>query len=98
MKLKKIIINLGDPSGIGPDLCVKLATQKFNAILIVIGNKKAIENRAKMLNEKIIITNKQEPHEGNSSLTIIDIKYPYSVIPGKPIKLILTHNLNKLIL
>ena len=86
MKLKKIIINLGDPSGIGPDLCVKLATQKFNAILIVIGNKKAIEHRAKMLNEKIIITNKQEPHEGNSSLTIIDIKYPYSVIPGKPNK------------
>jgi len=86
MKLKKIIISLGDPSGIGPDLCVKLATQKFNAILIVIGNKKAIENRAKMLNEKIIITNKQEPHEGNSSLTIIDIKYPYSVIPGKPNK------------
>ena len=86
MKLKKIIISLGDPSGIGPDLCVKLATQKFNAILIVIGNKKAIESRAKMLNEKIIITNKQEPHEGNSSLTIIDIKYPYSVIPGKPNK------------
>ena len=86
MKLKKIIISLGDPSGIGPDLCVKLATQKFNAILIVIGNKEAIENRAKMVNEKIIITNKQEPHEGNSSLTIIDIKYPYSVIPGKPNK------------
>jgi len=86
MKLKKIIISLGDPSGIGPDLCVKLATQKFNAILIVIGNKKAIEHRAKMLNEKIIITNKQKPHEGNSSLTIIDIKYPYSVIPGKPNK------------
>lgn len=86
MKLKKIIISLGDPSGIGPDLCVKLATQKFNAILIVIGNKKAIEHRAKMLNEKIIITNKQEPHEGNSSLTIIDTKYPYSVIPGKPNK------------
>lgn len=86
MKLKKIIISLGDPAGIGPDLCVKLATQKFNAILIVIGNKEAIENRAKMVNEKIIITNKQEPHEGNSSLTIIDIKYPYSVIPGKPNK------------
>jgi 4-hydroxythreonine-4-phosphate dehydrogenase len=86
MKLKKIIINLGDPSGIGPDLCVKLATQKFNAILIVIGNKKAIESRAKMLNEKIIFTNEQAPHEGNSSLTIIDIKYPYSVIPGKPNK------------
>ena len=86
MKLKKIIINLGDPSGIGPDLCVKLATQKFNAILIVIGNKKVITNRAKMLNQKIIITNRQAPHEGNSSLTIIDIKYPYSVIPGKPNK------------
>lgn len=86
MKLKKIIISLGDPSGIGPDLCVKLATQKFNAILIVIGNKKAIESRAKMLNEKIIFTNEQAPHEGNSSLTIIDIKYPYSVIPGKPNK------------
>ena len=86
MKLKKIIINLGDPSGIGPDLCVKLATHKFNAILIVIGNKKVIANRAKMLNQKIILTNKQAPHEGNSSLTIIDIKYPYSVIPGKPNK------------
>ena len=39
-----------------------------------------------MLNEKIIITNEQDPHEGNSSLTIIDIEYPYSVIPGKPNK------------
>jgi len=45
-----------------------------------------ITNRAKMLNQKIIITNRQAPHEGNSSLTIIDIKYPYSVIPGKPNK------------
>ena len=52
-EIKKNYYHLGDPSGIGPDLCVKLATQKFNAILIVVGNKKAIEDRAKCLIKKL---------------------------------------------
>ena len=54
MKLKKIIISLGDPSGIGPDLCVKLATQKFNAILIVILEiKKRLRVAPKCLMKKL---------------------------------------------
>jgi len=84
--LKKIIITLGDPSGIGPDLCVKLALKKFKAVIIVVGNKKTIQDRAKLLNQKIKFTNKEVSHNGNSILSIIDVDYPYSVIPGKPNK------------
>ena len=83
---KRILINLGDPSGIGPDLCVSLASKKFHAYLMIVGNKKAIKERAKILNKTIDFTNTLTLHNGNSKLSILDTKYPFSVIPGKPNK------------
>ena len=54
--LKSILplaITCGDPAGIGPDLCVKLAYKKFDAALTVVGNKKAIKDRARILKKKM---------------------------------------------
>jgi len=84
--MKKIIINLGDPAGIGPDLCVKLAYKKFDAALTVVGNKKAIKDRARILKKKISFTTNEMLHRGNSTLSIIDTKYPLPVVPGEPCK------------
>ena len=49
---KKILITLGEPSGIGPDLCINLAYKKFNAQITVIGSSKVIYDRARILKKK----------------------------------------------
>ena len=52
-KLPNLIINSGDPAGIGLDLCVMLAFKKFMANITIIGNKDAILSRAKQQKKNI---------------------------------------------
>ena len=85
-RIKKIIITAGDPSGIGPDLCVALAYKKFPAQITVIGSSKVLTDRAKILKKKIFFDQKNQVHMGNGGLKIIDINYPSLVQPGKPNK------------
>jgi len=82
--MKKIIINIGEPAGIGPDLCIMLAYKKFNAALLIIGNKKVLEERAMLLNKQIDFTTRISKHEGNGILSIIDTPYFYPVLPSIP--------------
>ncbi|MDA0729989.1 MAG: 4-hydroxythreonine-4-phosphate dehydrogenase PdxA [Proteobacteria bacterium] len=84
--VKKILISMGDPAGIGPDLCVLLSEQKFSASIVIVGNKKTIYDRAKLLNKKISLSLFDSDITNNPPLTIIDTSYPCSVIPGKPNK------------
>ena len=51
---KKIIISMGDPAGIGPDLCIMLAEKKFNAHITIVGNSATLEDRANLYKKKII--------------------------------------------
>ena len=44
--LPAIVVTSGEPAGIGPDLCAKLAAEKFAARLVVLGDRKLIESRA----------------------------------------------------
>lgn len=85
-KLKKILITLGDPSGIGPDLLVALAYKKFQAQISIIGSSKVLLERANLLKKKIFLNNKEQTHKGNGSLKIIDIDFPSKILPGKPNK------------
>ena len=52
-KLPSIIINCGDPAGVGLDLIVFLANHKFPAFLTILANKKALIERSKMHQKKI---------------------------------------------
>lgn len=83
---KKIIINIGDPAGIGPDLCLSLSSKKFPANIVIVGNKKTIIERAKLLNRDIKFNTDKNNHEGNNSLSIIETSYPEDVVPGIPNK------------
>ena len=78
---------MGDPAGIGPDLCVHLSQKKFNASIYILGNKKTIDDRAKLLNKKFSLSTRDESHKNNSNLFIIEVDYPETVIPGKPNKI-----------
>jgi 4-hydroxy-L-threonine phosphate dehydrogenase PdxA len=52
-KLPSIIVNCGDPAGVGLDLIVFLANQKFPAFLTILANKEALIERSKMHQKKI---------------------------------------------
>ena len=84
--MKKILISCGDPSGIGPDLCINLAYKKFNAQITVIGSAKVISERAKILKKKISFTNKNSKKQTLGIINIIDFDYPSNVQPGIPNK------------
>jgi len=83
-KLPNIIINCGEPAGIGLDLCVFLAFQKISAKITIMANKNALIARAKMHNKQIIFTGNLEHHKGNGSIHLINVPYASDVIPGKP--------------
>jgi len=84
--MKKILVTCGDPSGIGPDLCIDLAYKKFNAQITVIGSTKVIYDRAKILKKKISFNKENSKHYGLGIINIIDFDYPFNVIPGIPNK------------
>ena len=85
-KLPSIIVNCGDPAGIGLDLIVFLAYKKFPAFLTILANKKALIERSKMLQKKISFNKNLAPHMGDGSLFLKDVSYPKRVVPGKPNK------------
>jgi|TARA_B110000014_G_C20124428_1_gene597795 4-hydroxythreonine-4-phosphate dehydrogenase len=85
--IKKIIILSGEPAGIGLDLCIKLAYQKFPAKITLLANHNAILDRARLHNKKINISTKSILHKGNGELHIINIPLVKKVSPGKLDKL-----------
>ena len=64
IKLPSIIINSGEPAGIGLDLCVFLAFKKFPAKITIMGNKEALIRRAKLHKKKIHFTKKKTSISG----------------------------------
>tara|TARA_B100000035_G_scaffold210907_1_gene180606 strand:- start:70251 stop:71225 length:975 start_codon:yes stop_codon:yes gene_type:complete len=85
-KLPSIVISCGDPAGVGLDLIVFLANQKFPALLTILANKEALIERANIHQKKISFNKNLLPHMGNGSLFLKDFAYPKKVIPGKPNK------------
>ncbi len=47
--MHKILICSGEPAGIGPDIVIKAAQQRFDAILVVVGDADVLGERAELL-------------------------------------------------
>lgn len=81
-----IAITAGEPAGIGPDLCVKLAAQPFAANIVVIADSKVLQARAEILHAplKIIDFNVAHHHQhlGNGELTVLHVPTSTSVVAG----------------
>ena len=84
--MKKILVTCGDPSGIGPDLCINLAYKSFAAEITIIGSSRVIYERAQILKKKISFNKKNSKHNGLGKINIIDFDYPAKVKPGIPNK------------
>lgn len=82
-----LAVTLGEPAGIGPDLIIQLAQTQQLAQLVVIADKKMMQERAKQLNMPVTFVNydKKSPAIINkpSEITILDIQCPAPVISGK---------------
>ena len=85
-KLPSIVINCGDPAGVGLDLIVFLAQKKIPALITILANKKALIDRASIHHQKISFCNNLSAHKGDGSLFVQNVIYPENVIPGKPNK------------
>jgi 4-hydroxythreonine-4-phosphate dehydrogenase len=82
-----LVVTSGEPSGVGLDLCVHLAHQKFDGELTVISDRKILEERAQQMGIQLQIESFQaktgKPHLGQGKLQVLNIECPNPVIPGK---------------
>lgn len=79
--MKPLLVTSGEPAGIGPDLCLALATTNYP--MVVLGDRCVLENRAKQLGLSIVFESYQigqAPTPGH--LTVLSLSCPKAVIPG----------------
>ena len=83
---RKIAITLGDPGGIGPDICVLMAQKYINRNHIVITDPSLLIHSAKKLNKKITINELKNiddlPKSGNCLINVLPIKLNKKNKPG----------------
>lgn len=88
---RKILICSGEPAGIGPDIVIKTAQQKFDAALTVVGDPNLLSARAELLGmafefNEYVSTDKSNrcDSEGNPArISVIPVDVATAVTPGK---------------
>lgn len=84
-RMPTIAVTVGEPAGIGPDLCIQIAQQAFECKLVVIADRELLEARMRQLNLPIHIQevsmNDINQHIPDS-LNLIHIPLSQPAIPG----------------
>lgn len=86
----KILLSMGEPAGIGPDLCLRIAEldlSKYNADLIIVGSKKILNQRIKLSNSAITLVDSNSHSEDRNQLKCINFENADElppITPGKP--------------
>ena len=85
--MKKIVMTLGEPAGIGPDLGVLLSEKNLNKNIIIIGDPALLSNSANILKKKISInelkTIDSKTLGGKNVINVLPIKLKVRNRPGK---------------
>jgi len=84
-RMPTIAVTVGEPAGIGPDLCIQIAQQAFECKLVVIADRELLEARMRQLNlpiriQEVSINDINQHIPG--SLNLIHIPLSQSAIPG----------------
>lgn len=82
-----IVVSSGEPAGIGPDICVALATRQFAARLVVLGDRSLLAARARALGKTIAIEERRDissvaPH-AVGCLQVLPLELPAPVTAGE---------------
>lgn len=84
--LPTLAVTLGEPAGIGPDLCVQIAQHDLPCKLIVVADREMLQERARLLRLPLKITNYSsvaEVEHKNCSLQVLHIPLAETAVPGK---------------
>jgi len=83
----RILLTIGEPAGIGPELIIKLAQYDFDAQLIVVGDGKYLQALAKDLNLPLTLTpidwNEPSVKHQVSRLYLVDLPFKETVKLGQ---------------
>jgi 4-hydroxythreonine-4-phosphate dehydrogenase len=88
LSIPRIAITPGEPAGIGPDLCIRLAQSHHNAELVLVADPELLSQRADLLGETLELMTfdatapavAQRPGQ----LKILPVSLTASVKPGQP--------------
>ena len=83
--LKPLIISVGEPAGIGPDLCLGLASFRTSAPLVIAADPEALQRRADRLSVKVDISIYAPGKTGSpGSLCVLPIELANKDVCGTP--------------
>jgi 4-hydroxythreonine-4-phosphate dehydrogenase len=82
-----IVVSSGEPAGIGPDICIALASRPFAARLAVLGDPELLRSRSRLLGSNVELRLCMEPREVSvhraGSLQVLPIALRAPSEPGK---------------
>ncbi len=85
--LPRILLTMGEASGIGPELLVKIAQQTFNAEIIVLADHNLLNQIADELSIPLLLTtvdwNKPPQQHCQGTLIFENVSLPANVVAGK---------------
>lgn len=84
-----LLVTAGEPAGIGPELCVRLATLRSNADFAVVACPDQLGAIAKRLAPELsVIPVDLNPHDwperSRQTLFVVPLDYPEAIEPGRP--------------
>lgn len=82
--MKPILVSSGEPAGIGPDICLDLASH--DSPIVVLGDKQLLEARSRKLGRTTVFQDYQPgvmPSKKPNHLTVLSIPCPTPVVAGK---------------
>ncbi len=83
MYLPRIIITSGEPAGIGPDIIASIDPGRFDARLVVIGDREMLQTRATALGSKIEFVTYADAKPSATKIEIIDQPLLQPCNPGQ---------------
>lgn len=86
--LPRLIVTAGEPAGIGPELCVRLAQAPWPCALVVAGNRALLAHHAARLGLPLAIAD-HDPAAPTlahtpGSVQVLDVPLAAAVVPGRP--------------
>jgi 4-hydroxythreonine-4-phosphate dehydrogenase len=84
-KLPAIALTVGEPAGIGPELCLAIAARPWPARLVAIGSLEHLRETAARLELRVTARAVTEPRSHRAGeLQVIDMPLAAPVFPGRP--------------
>lgn len=82
----RLVLTLGEPAGIGPDIAILAAQQHLGADVVVVGSPQLLHDRAKQMNVPLVLTEftpTDEPSiQDKDHLKIIPVELNAPCVPG----------------